>query len=196
MPLEPTLQDELQQEIATEIAALRRQTEEQGEALLMEARSWAEERTCEAKRRLEEEVTLRSRQALTKAELEERNDLLRLKRHELDHVFQQVGEHLAALREEAGPTYRELMGRIYENCRRLLPEEALRVRLGPGLEGLGHELAGQEAITVETDAQLFGLTLTTANGRLRCDGSVPRLLTQARREREAELEAVLFGEDV
>jgi len=195
MPLEPTLQDELQQEIASEIAAIRRQAEEQGETLLMEARNWTEERVCEAKRRLEEEVTLRSRQALTKAELEERNDLLRLKRHEVDQLFQQVGEQLADLRKEAGPAYRELMSRIYENCRRLLPEEALQVRLGPGLEGLGQELAGQAAMTVETDAQLFGLTLTTTNGRLRCDGSVPRLLTQIRREREADLEALLFGED-
>jgi len=87
------------------------------------------------------------------------------------------------------------MSRVFENCRELLPEGSLQVRLGPGLEGLGERLKDQEELAVESDAQLFGLVVEAAQGRLQCDGTIPRLLTQLRREREADLEAILFGEE-
>ena len=96
--------------------------------------------------------------------------------------------------QQADPAgYAELMAGVFENCRTLLPEGPLRVRLGPGLEALGGRLAGQEGVSVEIDAQIFGLLVEVNEGRLHCDGTIPRLLQRLRREREAELETVLFG---
>ncbi len=193
MPLESTLRDELQKEIEAEVDAIRRRAREQGEALEAEAGRWARERAAEEARRLDEECELRTRRTLARIDQEQRNALLRLRHQELDRVFQLAAERLARMQDTDPESYGELMARVFENCRKLLPEEPLLVRLGPGLENLGERLAAREDMTVATERQLFGLLVEVEQGRLHCDGTIPRLLQRLRQEREAELEAVLFG---
>jgi len=193
MPLDSTLEEELKREIATEVDAILTRARQQGEALETETRRWARERAAEEAGRLDEECRLRTRRTLARIDLEQRNALLRLKQQELDRVFQLAAERLAAMAQADPAAYAELMAGVFENCRALLPEGPLRVRLGPGLEELGGRLAGQEGVTVENDPQISGLLVEVNEGRLHCDGTIPRLLQRLRREREAELETILFG---
>lgn len=194
MPLESTLREELEKEIAADVDAIHRRARQQGEALEAEASRWARERSAEEARHLEEECELRTRRTLTRVDLEQRNALLRLKHQELDRIFQLASERLAEMQKSDPESFCELMGKVFENCGRLLPEEPLRVRLGPGLEHLGETLASREDVTVASDPRIFGLVVEVEQGRLHCDGTIPRLLQRLRREREADLEKILFGE--
>lgn len=194
MALDPVLQQELRKEIEAEVAAICSQAEAQGDELLAEAEKAAQADADKAARRLEEEVQRRRRRALAAAELEERNRLLGVRRQEVDRVIQEAAAALRELQEQGDPAYRKLMARVCESCRRLLPAGELQVRLGPGLKELGRELE-EQGLMVTTDERLFGLVVETSDGRQRCDGSVPRLLAQLRREREVQLEALLFGEE-
>lgn len=189
-----TLREELEKEIGAEVDSIRRRAAEQGESLVAEAERWERKRKEEAERHLSEECDLRSRRALARAELEQRNALLRRKREELDKVFQLAMERLADIRQSDTDSYSRLMGKVFENCRNLLPRTSLRVRLGPGLEDLERRLAKQEEVTVESDGELFGILVEADKGRVHCDITIPRLLGRLRREREAELEDVLFGD--
>jgi vacuolar-type H+-ATPase subunit E/Vma4 len=193
MPLEEPLREELRREIEDEVEAIRGRAEKQGEALVTKAERWSEQRTEEASRRLEEDCRLRLRRSLARAELEQRNEILRLKRQEVDQVFQMARERLTEMQKEHADAYEKLMSEVWENCRQLLPGKGLVVRLGPGLEKLGERLSAEDGVTVETDERTFGLLVEAEKGRLHCDGTIPRLLERLRREREAELEAVLFG---
>ena len=194
MPLEAALRDELQREIETEVAAVLRQAREQGEAMVSEAERWARELEAEDSRRLEEECALHTRRSLARIDLEQRNALLQLKEQELDRVFQEVNERLATLRDREPEAFNGIMAGVFDHCCRLLPEGPLRVRLGPGLEDLKRQLAGRKEVTLTEDPALIGLVVETENGRLHCDGTLPQLLRRLRRERGAELEAILFGE--
>jgi len=193
MPLEEPLREELRREIENEVEAIHRRAEEQGEALVAKAEHWSEQRTEEASRRLEEDCRLRLRRSLARAELEQRNEVLRLKRQAVDQVFQTARERLAEMQKEHAEAYEKRMSAVWESCRQLLPKKGLVVRLGPGLKKLGARLAAEDGVTVETDGQIFGLLVEAEEGRLHCDGSIPRLLERLRREREAELETILFG---
>jgi vacuolar-type H+-ATPase subunit E/Vma4 len=193
MPLETIFRDELQKEIEMEVDAIRRRAQEQGEALEAEAGRWAREWVAEEARRLDEECELRTRRTLARIDQEQRNALLRLRQQEVDRVFQLAAERLVEMQTADPESYGELMAKVFENCLKLLPEEPLLVRLGPGLENLGKRLAASEGVTVAADGQIFGLLVEVEQGRLHCDGTIPRLLQRLRREREAELEVVLFG---
>lgn len=194
MALESTLKEELEKEIEAEVDAVRRRAMQQGEAMVTEAERWARQRAREEEERLARECELLSRRTLARTDLEQRNSLLRLKRQELDRVFQLAADKISEMQKSNPEEFGKLMTGVYESCRGILPEGPVRVRLGPGLEKLGESLADREGVTIETEGKFFGLVIESEQGRLYCDGTIPRLLQRLRHEREAELEEILFGE--
>jgi vacuolar-type H+-ATPase subunit E/Vma4 len=182
---------EIDQEVEQILAAARRDAE----ALLDDARRRRKALEANALRRLEEELAVNRRRALARAELEGRNALLRLKREAVDRVFADVRKELARMATEESGRYLDLLESIFRSCRHLLPAGPVRVRVGPGQEGLCERLrCAEEDIETIADPDLRGMILETADGRLHCDGSIEGLLKSLRREREADIEGILFGD--
>lgn len=193
---EPTFKDELLHEIELEVEQILTDARHDADALLADARRRRETREREALRRLEEELVVSRRRALARAELEGRNALLRLKREAIDRLFADARKELARMATEEPGRYLDLLEAIFRSCRRLLPPGPVRVRIGPGQEGLCERLGcGDEGIETVADPDLRGMILETADGRLHCDGSIEGLLRSLRQEREAEIEGLLFGDD-
>jgi len=192
---ESSFKDELFQEIDQEVEQILATARHDADALMGEARRRREAMESEALRRLEEELSVTRRRALARAELEGRNALLRLKREAIDRVFAQARKELARMATEEPGRYLDLLEAIFHTCRRLLPPGPVRVRVGPGQEGLCERLGcADEDIETIADLDLRGMILETADGRLHCDGSIEGLLKSLRQEREAEIEGMLFGD--
>nr|NIQ95859.1 hypothetical protein [Desulfuromonadales bacterium]NIR33195.1 hypothetical protein [Desulfuromonadales bacterium]NIS41981.1 hypothetical protein [Desulfuromonadales bacterium] len=84
---------------------------------------------------------------------------------------------------------------FYTAGRKLLPGKALRVRYGPDAESCRKRLEKEEGVEAERDTDITGLILESADRRLRCDFTWEHLLLQLRRDREAEIAALLFEEE-
>lgn len=187
------LEDELLREIDAEVEQTLARARQDAEAILTEAHRRRESREREALRRLEEDLSVSRRRALSRAELDGRNALLRLKREETDRVFARAREELVRMESEDPGRYTALLESIFRSCRRMLPPGAVRARIGRGKEALLKRLAEEEDVDAVSDPDLRGVILESADGRLHCDGSLEALLNSLRRERAAEIEAILFG---
>lgn len=192
---ESSFKDELLAEIDQEVEQILTAARHDGEALLADARRRREAMGRDALGRLEEELAVTRRRTLARAELEGRNALLRLKREAIDRVFAEVRKALARMATEEPARYLDLLEAIFRSCRRLLPPGPVRVRIGPGQQGLCERLGcAHEGIETVAAPDLRGMILETADGRLHCDGSIEGLLKSLRQEREAEIEGLLFGD--
>jgi vacuolar-type H+-ATPase subunit E/Vma4 len=192
---ESAFKDELLAEIEQEVEQVLAAGRRDAEALLADARRRREAMEREALRRLEEELAATRRRSLARAELEGRNALLRLKRAAVDGVFAAASKELARMATAEPERYLDLLEAIFRTCRRLLPAGPVRVRIGSGLQGLCARLGCSGDVEAVADADLQGIVLETADGRLHCDGSIEGLLKSLRQEREAEIEGRLFGDD-
>lgn len=190
------LADELRRDIANEVAAIRRRAQEQGEALLAETEQQLRRREEDAALRLEEECELRLKRGASRLELDARNSLLRFREQELDEVFVAVRVRLAAMKGADSERYCRLFRNAFASCQAVLPPAALRLRIDAELFPLYPWSSLLEGLDVIPEARLEGLVLETRDGRLHCDGRLPFLLQSLRRERAAELERLLFGEDL
>ncbi len=189
---ETFLKEALLREIDAEVEKTLSDAWRDAEALVAEARRRSEAAERDTLRRLDEELELTRRRALARADLEGRNDLLRLKREETDRAFVAVRTELARMEAEEPERYLALLEAIFRTCRRLLPPGPVRLRAGRGKEALCDRLGCENGIEAVFDPGLRGMVLETADGRLHCDGSVESLLKSLRQEREAEIEAILF----
>lgn len=185
---------ELQRELDEEVGALLSRVRMEGEELLHQARSDSERREREARRRLEEELDLRRRRHLARIDLDTRNALLRLKQEQIEHVFERARSRLDRMKREDSDSYCDLMLRIFRSCRAIFPPGPLHVKLGDNLESLAALLSGEEGVEVSRQVGGAELVLEAPDGRLTCDGSAVTILDRLRREREAEVAALLFGE--
>jgi len=191
---ETFLKEALLREIDAEVEQTLSDAWRDAEALVAEARRRSEATERETLRRLDEELELTRRRSLARADLEGRNALLRLKREETDRVFAAVRTELARMEAEDPERYLALLEAIFRTCRRLLPPGPVRLRAGRGKEALCERLGCENGIEAVFDPGLRGMVLETTDGRLHCDGSVESLLKSLRQEREAEIEAILFGD--
>lgn len=192
---ESSFKAELLDEIDLEVEQILTDARRDADALLADARRRRDAMEREALRRLEDELAVSRRRALARAELEGRYALLRLKREAIDRLFADARKELARMATEEPGRYLDLLEAIFRSCRRLLPPGPVRVRIGPGQEGLCERLdCKNEDIETVADPDLRGMILETADGRLHCDGSIEGLLKSLRQEREAEIEGLLFGD--
>lgn len=191
---ETFLKEALLREIDAEVEQTLSDARRDAEALVTEARQRSEAAELDTRQRLEEELAVARRRALARADLEGRNALLRLKREETDKVFAAVRKELARMEDEEPERYLALFEAIFRTCRRLLPPGPVRLRAGQGKEALCERLGCENGIEAVYDPDLRGMVLETVDGRLHCDGSVESLLKNLRQEREAEIEAILFGD--
>ena len=193
MPLK--LKDELLSEIDAEVEQTLARARQDAEAVVTEARRRRESREREGLSRLEDELNVSRRRALARAELDGRNALLRLKREETDRAFAAAREDLVQMESADPDRYTDLLERIFRSCRRMLPPGPVRARIGRGKEALRERLAGEEGVEAVSDPDLNGVILESADGRLHCDGSIEGLLGSLRRDRAAEIEGILFGDE-
>ncbi len=186
----------LRREIDAEIEALERRAVEQGEALVAAAQAKCRKLATATRSRLEEECDLRLKRGLSRLDLDSRNSLLRFRERELDQVFQLAEERLATMKSSSPERYQQLFQGVYARCRALLPKGEVRVRIDKDLEELQGWLQQQAQTEVLPEARLEGLVVESLDGRLHCDGTIPYLLRTLRRERAADLERILFGEEL
>jgi vacuolar-type H+-ATPase subunit E/Vma4 len=191
---ESLLKEELLREIEGEVEEILARARRSADEALADARRRRENRERLGREQLEEELAVRRRRALARAELEGRHALLRLRREETDRAFQLAREWLAQMEEEDPDRYVELLVRVFRSCRRLLPPGPVGVRIGPPNEALRERLAREEGVDAEIDPDLHGVILESADRRLHCDGSLKGLLARLRQERAAEIEEILFGD--
>lgn len=190
------LADELRRDIANEVKEIRRRAREQGEALLAETEQQLRRREEDAALRLEEECDLRLKRGSSRLDLDARNSLLRIREQDLDEVFVAVRLKLAAMKSADPERYSRLFRSVFARCQAVLPPAELRLRIDAELSPLYPWVSLQEGLEVIAEPRLEGLILETRDGRLHCDGRLPFLLQSLRRERAAELERILFGEDL
>lgn len=191
----PKLKDELLREIDSDVEQTLARARQDAESIVDEARRRRETREREGLRRLEEELSVSRRRALARAELDGRNALLRLKREETERAFAAAREYLSRMESADPDRYMALLECIFRSCRRLLPPGPVRARIGRGKEALRERLSREEGIEAVFDPDLRGIILESADGRLHCDGSLEGLLDSLRRDRAAEIEGILFGEE-
>lgn len=189
-------EDQLRREIDAEVEAVRRRADEQGKALLADAERRRARQEEAARVRLEEDCDLRLTRAVARLDLEARNNLLRFRERELDQVFAEAAQRLAAMRQENPGDYGRRLQRVFATCRSVLPPGPVRVRAAAELPDLLAWLQGQAEVEVVAEAGLDGLVVESPDGRLHCDGTLGHLLRNLRRERAAELERTLFGEEL
>jgi V/A-type H+-transporting ATPase subunit E len=189
------LREELDREIDREVEEVLARARRKAESLLADARLEQERRLAQAGERLRQELADRRRRALSRADLEGRNSLLQLKRELVDQVLAAVRERYLGLARERPERLGELFWTYYLDGRRLLPEGPVRVRVGREGESVRDRLAGEENVEVAADERLHGLVMENLAGTICCDYSLDAMLQQLRAEREADIEALLFGEN-
>lgn len=189
------LREELDREIDREVVEVLARARRQAESLLADARLEQAQRLAQAGERLRHELADRRRRALSRADLEGRNSLLQLKRELLDQVLAAMRERYLVLARERPKRLDELFWTYYLDGRRLLPEGPVRVRVGREGESVRDRLAREENVEVVNDERLHGLVMENAAGTVCCDYSLDAMLHRLRAEREADIEALLFGEN-
>jgi vacuolar-type H+-ATPase subunit E/Vma4 len=189
-----TLKGELEREIDREVEAILARARREGETLLADARLRREKLLSESRARLEQDLAARRRRAFSRAEMEGRNALLRLRRELVDRALAEAHRQAEAMAGERPERYAELLRSLLGAARRLLPPGPLRVRLGDGEGMLPARLQAEGAVEVSIEEGWLGLVAESADGTLRCDCSLETLLARLRSEREAEIEALLFEE--
>lgn len=185
----------MDREIDREVVEVLARARRQAESLLADARLEQAQRLAQAGERLRHELADRRRRALSRADLEGRNSLLQLKRELLDQVLAAMRERYLVLARERPKRLDELFWTYYLDGRRLLPEGPVRVRVGREGESVRDRLAREENVEVVNDERLHGLVMENAAGTVCCDYSLDAMLHRLRAEREADIEALLFGEN-
>jgi vacuolar-type H+-ATPase subunit E/Vma4 len=189
------LREELDREINREVEEVLARARRQAESLLADARLEQEQRLSQAGERLRQDLADRRRRALSRADLEGRNSLLQLKRELVDQVLAAVRERYLGLARERPERLGEHFWTYYLDGRRLLPEGPVRVRVGREGESVRDRLAREENVEVVNDERLHGLVMENSAGTICCDYSLDAMLQRLRAEREADIEALLFGEN-
>ena len=188
-----TLEEELIRDIREEVAAVRERARRQGEQIVAEARRQGDEDFAAARARLEEDLARQHRRAILREELIARNRQRQGKMEEIEAVFDRAEEMLEILRSEDPEGFDVLLWRLFSAARALLPEGPLRVHLGGASDGLGRRFSAEMAGEVAEGP--LGVIVESLDGRLRCDNSIAAVLERLRRERAAEVGALLFGEN-
>ncbi len=187
-----TLEEELIRDIQEEAAAVRERARRQGEQILAEARRQAEEDFAAARARLDENLARQHRRAILREELAAHNRLRQVQMEEIEAVFDRAGELVEVLHSEDPERFDALLRRLFTAARALLPEGPLRVHLGGASDDLRRRLSAEMA--VEVGEGPLGVIVESTDGRLRCDNSIAAVLGRLRRERAADIGALIFGE--
>jgi len=189
------LREELDREIDREVEEVLARARRQAETLLGDARLEQKLRLAQAGERLRQELADRRRRALSRAELEGRNSLLKLKRELVDQVLTAVRERHLSLARDRPERLGELFWTYYLDGLRLLPEGPVRVRVGKEGASVSERVEREENVEVVKEDRMHGLVMENAAGTICCDYSLDAMLHRLRAEREADIEALLFGEN-
>lgn len=189
------LHRELWSEFETEARQIKARARQKGQRFLEDNLHTLREREQQVREDVERDLKLQRSRSLSRAQLEGRNTLLRTKQEAIDNVMEGVRDGLQTMSSENPDRYCELLMTFFSAGRKLLPGESVRVRIGPDAESCKKRLEEQKKTQVEVDPDLSGMVLESQEGRLRCDFTWDHLLQRLRRDREAEIAALLFGED-
>lgn len=189
------LKNALSREIDQETETVLDRARQERERILEDARREADRRRRKARELLDRDLRIRRRRALARAQMEGRNALLDRKKREVNEVFEQARRRLLAMEKEEPERFGELLWNYFDLGRAQLPDEPLRVRLGPQSDVMEDRLRHREKVEVLLEDGLHGMILETADGRVRCDCRLETLLARLQEDREAEIEGILFGEE-
>ena len=195
MTRENDLHKELWSEFETEARQIKARARQKGQRFLEDNLHTLREREQQAREDVERDLNLQRSRSLSRAQLEGRNTLLRTKQEAVDKVIEGAREELRKMSSENPERYCELLMTFFSAGRKLLPGESVRVRIGPDAETCKKRLEEQKKTQVDVDPDLSGIVLESPEGRLRCDFTWDHLLQRLRRDREADIAALLFGED-